>query len=158
MTLRPMTEDDLDQVVSNEFSAYPFPWTRGIFTDCLKEDQECWVGCLGGSHGAVIGHLIITLGAGEAHLLNLCVRRQQQGFGYGRLLTLYALERARDGGADALFLEVRPSNLIAARLYESLGFTEVGVRRNYYPANGGHEDARVLVLDLEAFFRQSSHR
>jgi len=153
MTLRPMTEDDLDQVLSNEFSAYAFPWTRGIFADCLKEDQECWVGCLAGS---VIGHLIITLGAGEAHLLNVCVRRDCQGQGYGRTLTLHALKRARSGGADALFLEVRPSNLIAARLYESLGFTEVGLRRNYYPANGGHEDARVLVLDLEAFFRQTS--
>lgn len=155
MTLREMLPDDLDVVVSNEFSAYTYPWTRGIFTDCLREDQECWVGCVG---DLPVGHLVITPGAGEAHLLNVCVQRASQGLGYGRSLTLHALERARSGGADALFLEVRPSNLIASRLYESLGFVEVGLRKNYYPAEKGREDARVMVLDLEAFFRQSSHR
>ncbi|MCB1684920.1 MAG: ribosomal protein S18-alanine N-acetyltransferase [Pseudomonadales bacterium] len=148
-----MTADDLDAVVSNEFSAYAYPWTRGIFSDCLNEEQECWVGSV---DGTLVGHLVITPGAGEAHLLNVCVRRESQGHGYGRTLTLHALDCARAAGADALFLEVRPSNLIAARLYESLGFVEVGLRKNYYPADKGREDARVMVLDLEAFFRQSS--
>ena len=148
-----MQRADLDRVVENEFSAYAFPWTRGIFEDCLKAGNECWVA---DSDGVIVGHAVVSVGAGEAHLLNVCVARSKQGRGFGRALVLHALERARGRGADALFLEVRPSNHVAAGLYESLGFTEVGLRKDYYPSHLGHEDARVLVLDLEAFFRQRS--
>lgn len=149
MKIRPMFADDLDAVLANEFTGYDFPWTRGVFTDCLKAGNQCWVL---EKNGDVVGHAIVTVGAGEAHLLNVCIRGSEQGRGLGRALVLHAMEKARDAGADALFLEVRPSNHVAARLYESLGFIEVGVRKNYYPAPFGHEDARVLVLDLEAFF------
>lgn len=144
-----MCPADLDAVLANEFTGYDFPWTRGVFLDCMKEGNQCWVA---ESHGEIIGHAIVTVGAAEAHLLNVCIRASEQGAGYGRELVLFALAEARAAGADALFLEVRPSNQVAARLYESIGFCEVGVRRNYYPAALGHEDARVLVLDLEKFF------
>jgi len=149
MNIRPMFADDLDAVLANEFTGYDFPWTRGVFTDCLKAGNQCWVL---EKHGEVVGHAIVTVGAGEAHLLNVCIRASEQGRGLGRTLVLHAMERARDAGADALFLEVRPSNHVAVRLYESMGFVQVGVRKDYYPAQFGHEDARVLVLDLEAFF------
>ena len=66
---------------------------------------------------------------------------------------MHCLQAAHDAGAEALFLEVRPSNAVAARLYDSLGFSEVGIRKDYYPARIGNEDARVLVLDLAAFFQ-----
>lgn len=128
-----MVTADLDAVVKNEFSAYAFPWTRGIFEDCLKSGNECWVGEVAGE---VIGHAVITVGGGEAHLLNVCIQRQLQGHGHGRALVVHALERSRQRGADALFLEVRPSNHVAARLYDSLGFTEVGLRKDYYPEIG----------------------
>ena len=144
-----MTPDDLDAVVANELRAYAFPWTRGVFHDCLKADHECWVAA---QDGEVIGHGIVSLGAGEAHLLNVCIRREAQGRGFGRQLVRHMLKRARTMGATVLFLEVRPSNHVAGALYETLGFREIGVRRNYYPAQKGHEDARVLVLDLERFF------
>lgn len=149
MNIRPMFADDLNVVLANEFTGYDFPWTRGAFSDCLKAGNQCWVL---EENGEVIGHAIVTVGAGEAHLLNVCIRASEQGRGLGRKLVMHALEKARTAGADALFLEVRPSNHVAARLYESIGFIEVGVRKNYYPAHFGHEDARVLVLDLEAFF------
>jgi len=144
-----MKHDDLDAVLANELHAYAFPWTRGVFRDCLKSDHECWVAELAGE---IIGHGIVSLGAGEAHLLNVCIRRESQGEGFGRLLVRHMLARARRMGATVLFLEVRPSNHVAGALYETLGFREIGVRRNYYPALSGHEDARVLVLDLERFF------
>jgi ribosomal-protein-alanine N-acetyltransferase len=144
-----MFEKDLDAVLANEFTGYDFPWTRGVFTDCLKVGNQCWVL---ERDGEVLGHAIVTIGAGEAHLLNVCVRASAQGRGLGRELVMHALEKAFEAGADALFLEVRPSNHVAGRLYESMGFDEVGVRKNYYPARIGHEDARVLVLDLERFF------
>ena len=149
MSIRPMFQADLDAVLANEFTGYDFPWTRGVFQDCLKVGNQCWVL---EQEGDILGHAIVTVGAGEAHLLNVCVRASAQGHGFGRQLVMYALEKAFDAGADAMFLEVRPSNHVAARLYESIGFIEVGVRKDYYPAQIGHEDARVLVLDLEAFF------
>jgi ribosomal-protein-alanine N-acetyltransferase len=149
MKMRPMCEPDLDAVANNESGAYSFPWSRGVFSDCLTAGNQCWVAEV---DAEIVGHSVITAGAGEAHLLNVCVRSDRQGYGYGRTMVLHALGVARELGADALFLEVRPSNDIAARLYDSLGFREVGVRKNYYSAVLGHEDARVLVMDLEAFF------
>lgn len=143
-----MTVGDLDQVLANEFTGYNFPWTRGVFIDCMKAGNQCWVGEV---DGRVIGHLVVSVGAGEAHLLNVCVRADRQGAGYGRQLVIHAIESARAAGAGALFLEVRPSNVVAAKLYDSLGFAEVGVRKDYYPAPLGQEDARVLALDLESF-------
>lgn len=140
-----MVFDDLDQVVENELKSYEFPWTRGIFIDCMKSKHECWVICEG---DAVIGHGILSVAAGEAHLLNLCVTRSRQGEGHGRILATFILGRARDRGAAAVFLEVRPSNVAAVNLYHSLGFNEIALRRNYYPAHLGHEDAMVLALEL----------
>lgn len=147
--IRPMFAADLDAVIANEFTGYDFPWTRGVFSDCLKVGNQCWVL---EQDGEILGHAIVTIGAGEAHLLNVCVRASEQGGGLGRELVMHALGRAHAAGADALFLEVRPSNNRAGQLYDSMGFNEVGVRKNYYPAHLGYEDARVLVLDLEAFF------
>ena len=147
---RAMVMADLDQVVENEVRAYAFPWTRGIFVDCIEANHECWVLC---RRERVIGHGVLSVGAGDAHLLNVCVRRDEQGHGYGRLLTVHMTERAFERGAAALFLEVRPSNVVAVRLYESIGFNEVGKRKNYYPSHLGHEDARVLVLDLDRHFK-----
>jgi len=150
-----MLPEDLDAVVDNELRAYEFPWTRGIFLDCLRAGHECRLlysvseaSVRNDLPPTVLGHGILSLGAGEAHLLNVCVRRDQQGAGYGRLLVLHMLDRARERGAERVFLEVRPSNHVAGALYRSLGFQEIGVRRNYYPTHLGHEDARVLALDL----------
>ncbi len=150
--LRPMAESDLDRVVANELHAYAFPWSRDIFSGCLEAGNECWVACIDGD---VVGHAVLAAGAGESHLLNVCVQRSLQGRGYGRVLVLQMLARARASGADALFLEVRPSNVVATQLYDSMGFTEVGMRQDYYPSHRGHEDARVLVLDLDAYFRNT---
>tara|TARA_Y100001933_G_scaffold105349_1_gene105880 strand:+ start:447 stop:914 length:468 start_codon:yes stop_codon:yes gene_type:complete len=145
---RPMLEGDLDQVLENEQRAYQYPWSRGNFSDCLSALHECRVQI---RDGEVVGHGILAFGAGEAHLLNVCVRRDLQGHGLGRALVLHMLERARLRGAGMVFLEVRPSNLVALALYRSLGFHEIGVRKDYYPAPLGHEDAQVMALDLSQF-------
>ena len=136
---------DLDRVVENETRSYAFPWTRGVFGDCLKSGYECWVG---ERDEEIIGHGVLSIGANEAHLLNACVRRDQQGFGLGRQIVIHMLERASKRGATVVYLEVRPSNRVAAALYTSLGFREVGQRKDYYPAETGNEDARVLALTL----------
>ncbi|MFP6815054.1 MAG: ribosomal protein S18-alanine N-acetyltransferase [Pseudomonadales bacterium] len=149
---RLMQREDLEQVVANELLSYAFPWTHGIFENCLTARHECWVACL---EENLVGHGVISVGGGEGHLLNLCVRRDLQGNGYGRQLALHMMNRAHVRGASALFLEVRPSNMVAGNLYESLGFREVGKRKNYYPSHVGHEDARVLALNLDEYYLES---
>ena len=137
----------LPDVLRNETRSYAFPWTNGIFTDCLKGAQECWVASY---RGTVVGHAVFTVAVGDAHLLNLCIGRDQQGSGYGRQFMAFILQHCRALGASDLYLEVRPSNWSANALYESLGFREIGVRKEYYPAQLGREDARVLALALDA--------
>ena len=141
-----MSADDLGTVLENEMRAYEYPWTRGVFSDCLAAAHECWVVCVS---DAVVGHGVLSVGANQAHLLNVCIRRDQQGFGFGRELVNFMLTRAEQSGVGTVFLEVRPSNYVARRLYETLGFREIGMRKNYYPAHTGNEDARVLALQLD---------
>ena len=142
-----MEAGDLDRVVENETRSYAFPWTRGVFGDCLKSRHECWVAV---RERDVIGHGVLSIGANEAHLLNVCVRRDQQGQGLGRQIVVHMLDRAAQRGATVVYLEVRPSNRVAAALYASLGFHEIGLRKDYYPAEMGSEDARVLALTFGA--------
>ena len=153
---RAMELEDLDTVVENELHAYEFPWTRGIFRECLR-DHECRVVHRPGAEPwELLGHGVLSCGAGEGHLLNVCVRRDEQGNGLGRALVVHMLDRAVARGAKRLFLEVRPSNMVARGLYESLGFVEIGVRRNYYPSHLGNEDANVLAMDLRNHSRRES--
>jgi len=140
-----MTLSDLDDVLRVESRAYRFPWTRGIFTDCLRAGHECRLACLDGD---VIGHAVLSAAAGEAHLLNVCIARDRQGQGFGRLFVHHLVGRAVALGALALYLEVRPSNRAALALYDSLGFAHVGTRKDYYPDDTGREDALVLALHL----------
>lgn len=143
--LRPMYQSDVPDVMAIEVRAYSAPWTEGIFRDCLHVGYSCWV--LEGENG-LLGYGVMSAGAGEAHLLNLCVAPEAQGRGYGRMLLRHFVEQAVRYHADTIYLEVRPSNRAAIRLYESVGFHQVGMRRGYYPAENGREDAMVLALEL----------
>ena len=145
ITFREMSAPDLDDVMLTETRGYAFPWTRGIFEDCLRSGYECRVLLL---DGRVAGHGVISAAAGEAHLLNVCVRREHRGQGLGRLFVRYLLGRASVLGATTLFLEVRPSNRSAVALYRSIGFDEVGLRKDYYPSSTGREDALVFAMPL----------
>ena len=139
--VRPMHELDVPVVVAIERSAYQFPWSEGIFRDCLRVGYVCRVVEVGND---MAGYGIMSIGAGEAHVLNVCVRDEYRGRGLARKLLLYLIDRARGAGMYEAFLEVRPSNIAAAKLYYSLGFEQVGVRRGYYQATNGREDAAVL--------------
>lgn len=144
--LRPMAEEDLARVAAVERESYSFPWSEGIFRDCLRVGYVCRVVEIGFD---LVGYGVMSTGAGEAHILNLCVRETMRGRGIGRTLLRQLLDLAVEAGVEDAFLEVRPSNLAAIRLYQSLGFVPVGVRRGYYQAAGGREDATVLRLDLQ---------
>jgi ribosomal-protein-alanine N-acetyltransferase len=143
--IRSMRRGDLVQVAAIEQSAYEFSWTPGIFRDCLRAGHTCWVLESGDE---ILGYGVLASGAGEAHVLNVCVAPRYQGQGYGRRLLRRLLDTARWYGAERVFLEVRPSNLTAQYLYHSAGFNEVARRPNYYPARHGREDAILMALDL----------
>ncbi len=136
-----MLELDVPYVLAVESAAYQFPWSEGIFRDCLRVGYTCRVLDIGGD---IAGYGIMSMGAGEAHILNVCVRSEYQCRGFGRKILSFLLERARAAGMQEAFLEVRPSNSAAIRLYQSAGFEPVGVRRGYYQAAVGREDASVL--------------
>jgi ribosomal-protein-alanine N-acetyltransferase len=132
-------------VLAIEEAAYPFPWTRGIFAECLRVGY----GCLGVyQDGALAGYVIFNWGAGESHLLNLCVHPERQGQGLGGLLLSQAIERAKALDCQAMYLEVRPSNPEAEGLYARRGFRMVGRRPGYYRSENGREDAIVMRLDF----------
>jgi ribosomal-protein-alanine N-acetyltransferase len=145
VTIRTMLEPDVTSVVAIERAAYQFPWSEGIFRDCLRVGDVCRVACVGEE---VIAYGVMSVGAGEAHILNLCVNAHFRCRGVGRQLLRYLVDRARSAGMGEAFLEVRPSNTAAIRLYQSMGFEQVGIRRGYYQAVGGREDAAVLKLAL----------
>ncbi|HEX5513482.1 MAG TPA: ribosomal protein S18-alanine N-acetyltransferase [Gammaproteobacteria bacterium] len=140
--IRRMVEEDVDAVMEIERRAYPFPWTPGIFRDCLRVGYNAWVYV---QKEQILGYALMSCGGGEAHLLNICVDPEYQGAGLGRTLLQHVLRHAGRLGADQLFLEVRPSNTRALALYEDMGFIEVGRRKGYYPAERGREDALVLA-------------
>lgn len=144
--LRPMVETDLSRVIKIEEAAYPFPWTFGIFRDCLRVGYHCYVY---ENPGGLIGHGVMSVAAGECHMLNICVHPDWQRRGFGRQLTEFLMDAARARGVTTALLEVRASNLVAYRLYQNLGFNEVGLRHHYYPGFGGaREDAIILARDL----------
>lgn len=142
----PMTAADLDDVVAVEREIYPFPWTRGNFADALVAGCSAWA--LRGVDGALQAYAIVMPVLDEAHLLNLSVARGYQGGGLGFRTLRWMSEIARDHGARSMLLEVRPSNAPALRLYERYGFQRIGLRRAYYPAHAGREDALVMRIAL----------
>jgi [ribosomal protein S18]-alanine N-acetyltransferase len=137
---------DLKAVMEVENSSYEFPWTLPIFRDCLRVGCYCFVyETL--EHG-IIGHGIMSVAAGECHLLNICIHPEFQRQGLGEGMVLFLLDFARKKKARVAMLEVRISNSAAHKLYIKLGFDEVGLRKSYYPAYRGREDAIILARDL----------
>lgn len=144
--VRPMREHDLAAIAAIEARSYEFPWSQGIFADCLRAGYCCWTMM---AAGTVAGYGILAVAADEAHLLNLCIDPDFRQRGLARKLLKRLLELANEHRAGIIFLEVRPSNLAAIALYETAGFRRVAVRRNYYPAREGREDAVVMTLRMD---------
>ena len=147
IAIRPMRATDVGEVVAIERAAYQFPWSEGIFRDCLRVGYVCRVLTLS---RLLVAYGVMSFGAGEAHILNLCVDEAHRCRGVGRQLLAALIERATAAGMNDAFLEVRPSNTAAIRLYLALGFERVGMRRGYYQAASGREDAAVLRRALRA--------
>lgn len=144
--LYPMNAAHLPQVLAIERQAYSHPWSEGIFQDCLRVGYSAWV--VTGAAIDVQAYALMSMAAGEAHILNICVAPDLQRRGLARFLIEHLLMVARAGSVTLVLLEVRRSNVAAQRLYARFGFTLAGERRGYYPAPDGREDALVLKLEL----------
>ena len=145
--LQPMQESWLPQVIDIERRAYAFPWTEGIFRDCLKVGYSAWL--VTGPGDEVLAYAVMSMAVGEAHVLNLCVEPAYHQQGLGRFLLTHLQAIARAAGMDLMLLEVRKSNAAAIALYLGMGFHKLGVRKAYYPAHGGSEDALLLGHTLK---------
>jgi len=143
--LAPMREDDLAEVMAIEKTNSTHPWSQGNFADSLRAGYDCWTYRI---NGELAGYFILMAAADEAHLLNLSIAARHQRRGHGSALLREATALARRRGAHNVFLEVRPSNRAAQDLYTRFGFRRIAVRRDYYPAEFGREDALVFSLVL----------
>jgi ribosomal-protein-alanine N-acetyltransferase len=143
----PMGLEDLDEVLRIEYGIYPFPWTRGNFLDSLYSRYDTWV--LRNAQDELVGYFLLMLAVDESHLLNITVGTPWQGRGIGIALLDKAVAVARSNNMKSILLEVRPSNTRALAIYERYGFSRIGLRRNYYPAqHNNREDAIVMRLAL----------
>ncbi len=144
-TVRTMLHDDLKMVSDIERRSYDYPWSHGVFRDCLLAGYICLVL---EREETVAGYAILSVAAGEAHILNLCVDPDHRAFGYGEQLLDELIGHARELEVEQIFLEVRPSNVSANRLYAKKGFHRIADRKAYYQASEGREDALVLAKKL----------
>ena len=143
----PMVAGDVDEVYALETSVYPHPWSRGNFVDSLVSGYTGWT--LRDGAGTLVGYFLLMTAVDEAHLLNVAVAAPRQREGLGLYLLNKIVACARGQSMESILLEVRPSNLRALKVYEQYGFSEIGRRKNYYPAhNGQREDAIVMRFSL----------
>lgn len=140
-----MAADDLTWVLPLEQALHVHPWTRGNFIDSLAADHLCRIMKLGVEP---VGYGVMMLIVDEAHLLDIGIDPRHQRAGLGVALMCHLFDLVRAGGARHCFLEVRQSNAAAIALYGKLGFERIGLRRAYYPAPGGREDALVMKAAL----------
>jgi [ribosomal protein S18]-alanine N-acetyltransferase len=145
MRIRRMRQADLPSVLEIENANYQFPWSEGVFKDCFQANYSCWV-CE--EDNKILGFSIVSIAVGEAHILNINVDPTEQNQGIGRKMLKNLIQVAREHKVETVFLEVRPTNLGAISLYSSIGFNEIGIRKDYYPAENGREDALMMALEL----------
>ncbi|GJM12832.1 MAG: ribosomal-protein-alanine acetyltransferase [Pseudohongiella sp.] len=142
---RTMRTSDVELVAQNEAASYEHPWTKRIVIDCLRAGYQCWVLA---NKQQIVAHGVMSVAIGECHLLTLCVRPEYQRHGYGKKLFKLLLDRAHKQDAEICYLEVRQSNAGAIELYRSMGFRQIGERKNYYPGKDSREDALIMSRDL----------
>lgn len=147
LSWRRLDENDLTRVVAIENAVYPFPWSMGNFRDSMHAGYFC-TGAFAGNE--LVSYAIVMPALEEQHLLNLAVASRWQSRGVGAQMLTYLIEDAKRTPCEVMYLEVRPSNLAGLRLYERFGFKQLGVRRDYYPAVTGREDALFLGLNIRA--------
>ncbi len=150
--IRPFDVDDAAAMAAVANVAMPYPWSKQLFRDCFAAHYSGWVLTL---DEQLRGFCIIKVVEDEAELLNICVDPVSQGMGFGRELLQIALKHVADAAVEVMYLEVRISNNTAIKLYKSLGFKQVGIRKNYYATDEGREDAVIMFCSPKLSGAQS---
>jgi len=145
MHFQNMTEGDIEDVLIVENLSHRNPWSEGIFKDCLRVGYYC---PMFKNDDEIIAYGVMSSVANEAHVFNICVAINFRGQGWGMKMMQHLLDVAKEKEAKSAFLEVQPSNEVAIELYNKLGFLEVGIRKDYYPAKNGREDALIFARDI----------
>jgi len=145
LSFRRMEIGDIDAVMVVEKQVYQYPWTEGIFNDCIRVGYECW---LAESDEGIVAHAVSSVAAGESHILNISVGPRFQGQGIGKAFIEFLVDIAKNKQANVIMLEVRPSNVAAINCYNATGFNEIGCRKDYYPATEGREDALLYARHI----------
>lgn len=140
-----MTLSDLDEVMAVEVANYPVAWSKGVMKDCIKAGYQCIVVKQAEN---IVGYAFLLVNPDEAHLLNMCIDHSVQSLGIGRKLLNYLENICRYHQSKTFILEVRQSNPIAHALYQSFGFKDIGIRKNYYKTTEGRENAIVMKKQL----------
>jgi len=142
----------LDSVLEIERESNPYPWTARNFSDCIEKGYYSMVL---EDNERLVGFAIMAISSEESHLLNIGVNKDFRGSGFGEQILKKMIIAAEVMGSKKIILEVRVSNKIAYRLYEKLGFHEVGERKKYYRLPEGREDAYVMSKTLKKGFVSS---
>ena len=145
ISCRPISFNDLPSVIRIENSSYEFPWSEKIFQDCISANYISRVAI---KDYKIVGYVIASILSNECHVMNLCIDKKHREEGLGRYLLQDVMIELSRLECDVIFLECRPSNIKAKNLYESEGFCEVGLRKNYYPVKDGHEDAILYAKQI----------
>ena len=145
ITIRAMTDSDLEEVLAIENESFSHPWNRDHFLDELKSVHAFPLVAIDPEE-SIIGYICPRLLLDEGHILNLAVRRKFRGQRLGQLLVERVLNDCRVGGGSTVSLEVRQSNKTAIALYLQMGFVETGRRRNYYYNS---EDAMLMEYNFD---------
>ncbi len=145
LSYRRMEIDDIDTVMKVETRVYTYPWTEGIFRDCIRVGYDCWLALI---ENSIVAHAVISIAAGESHILNISVAEDHQGLGIGKQFIEFLVNIARKKQASMIMLEVRPSNVAAINCYNATGFNEIGCRKDYYPMENGREDALLFARQI----------
>ena len=141
-----MTQADVVTVARIEAEATAFPWRAVLFEDCIRAGHHCQIYFT--DEDSIIGYTIVQQILDEAHLLNICVAPRFQKQGYGGFIIENVIRYSESIGSVTVLLEVRANNHRAQQLYQRVGFNEMTIRHNYYPAEKGREDAILMALML----------
>jgi len=157
--LRKMTQEDVPMVMEIEEAVCEFPWSASIYSDCIRVGYSCFVLAResqqkpevgqGTFDQEILGYGLLSVAAGEAHVLNICIKPNAQHQGLGYRMMQHLIQAAKDLNAYRIYLEVRMSNIHAIELYKKLEFAQIGERKDYYPSANGREDAIVFAKPLD---------
>ena len=143
---REISLGDLDGIVQIDQAVNPFPWGEEALRDTIVSSGHHLMSL---REGRAVGFLLSNFVLDEAQLLLIGVSPDWQAVGVGAQLLKELINRSREQGRKLIYLEVRSGNERAIRLYRSLGFIDIGVRRDYYPGLVGREDAIVMSLQID---------